>query len=109
VSTGLFRRHVLGSANNRSSDRHHGCGYGVVHGTGSGRIGASCQTEIKQLHAVLSQKSVGGFQVAVNNAEVVKCLKCFQNLPLDADCFRPADRATREAVRQRLPFQQFQD
>jgi hypothetical protein len=81
---------------------------GLINVTGGCRIGGSCQTEIKQLDAVSSQESVGGFQVSVNNADVVKCLQRLQNLALDADRFRGADRASREAVRQRLPLQQFQ-
>src|ERR1700731_1467155 len=56
------------------------------------RLEEPSQTEIKQLPCRV-RKAFGGFEVSVNNAEIVKALQRFQNLLFDTHYFRRGHRS----------------
>ena len=78
-------------------------------GAGEGCIRRSGQAEIEELGAVACQEDVGGFEVAVNDAQVVKGLQRAEDLTFNCQGLRGVDRVSEEALRQGLALEQLQD
>ena len=67
------------------------------------------QTEVEHLHrAVLRQLDVGGLQIAVDDAALVRGLERRGDLTRDRQRFVERNRALRDAVRQRRAVDQFE-
>jgi hypothetical protein len=65
------------------------------------------QSEIQELDSVPGQENIGGFEVSVNDSEVVKSLERPQNLAFNTQSFRSGNQAREETLRQGLAVEQF--
>ena len=67
------------------------------------------QPEVEYLHLSVGRDfDVRGFQIAMDDATVVRRLDGLGNLRGDLECLLAGDGATRETIGKRLPFDQFQ-
>jgi hypothetical protein len=75
----LLWRHVQRGADqtSRTNERHRCSGLMRI----ASRIRRSGYAEIQQLYAVASQKHIRGFEVPVNDPEIVQSLERLQHLP----------------------------
>ena len=67
------------------------------------------QSEIQHFdHAVGADFDVGGLQIAMNDPALVRGLERVGNLPRDGQGFVQCDAASRDAIGQRRPFDEFE-
>ena len=106
---GLFRRHVLRSAQYAP---FHGCGSQDGGGVLAGRslLHLFGETEIQNLHLTpLAEHDVGRLDVAVGDSLAVRLAQCLRHLPDDAQRFRHRHRAAAQHMKQVLAAHQLHD
>ena len=106
----LLRRHVRRCSHNLPYDRGtHWYRWRLIRVAGHGcRFGHFCQAEIQHLHSAVGlDLDVGGLQVAMDNAFLMRGLERVADLPADRQRFLQRDCAFFDPVSQRWAFDQF--
>jgi hypothetical protein len=67
------------------------------------------QTKIKKLNSVPGKKNIGGFEIPVDDALMMKGCEGFEDLALDVGNLGRGDCAPGDAIRQRLAIEKLKD
>jgi hypothetical protein len=107
VSTGLFRRHVIGGADDEARPGQPLVGVRPLDSRGGSQLR---QTEVDDLHEPVGpDHDVLGLQVTVNDARLVRLRQARHDLPADLQGRPEGERSAVEPVAKRLSRDEFHD